>query len=115
MLAVVVCSAAAYSFSLQTLVDGWQYQTPLADLALVPFLAALLLFAAYRRHPHVVSLRLGSVDVALASIFLASALALLVVGPLLWSKYFWATRLDLLTLPLFVAAALTLLFGARAL
>ena len=43
------------------------------------------------------------------------ALALLVAGPVIWSKYFWATRLDLLTLPLFVSAAVMLLFGTRAL
>ena len=34
---------------------------------------------------------------------------------MIWSKYFWATRLDLLTLPLFVSAAVMLLFGTRAL
>ena len=67
VLAVVTCSAIAYSFSLETLVGGWRYQTPLADLALVPFLAALLLVAAYRRHPHVVDLRLARIDVILAS------------------------------------------------
>ena len=114
VVAVVVCSALAYSFSLGTLVDGWRYQTPLADLALVPFLAALLLVAACRRHPHIEALRLARVDVILASLCLLAALALLVVGPVLWSKYFWATRLDLLTLPLFVAAAVMLLFGTRA-
>jgi exosortase/archaeosortase family protein len=113
--AVVLCSAIAYSFSLETLVGGWRYQTPLADLALVPFLAAVLLVAAYRRHPHVVDLRLARIDIILAAFLVLVALALLVTGPVLWSKYFWATRLDLLTLPLFVAAALMLLFGTRAL
>ena len=112
---MVTCSAIAYSFSLETLVGGWRYQTPLADLALVPFLAALLLVAAYRRHPHVVDLRLARIDVILAVVLHFVALALLVAGPVIWSKYFWATRLDLLTLPLFVAAAVMLLFGTRAL
>ena len=113
--AVVTCSAIAYYFSLETLVGGWRYQTPLADLALVPFLAALLLVAAYRRHPHVVDLRLARIDVILASFCILVALALLVAGPVIWSKYFWATRLDLLTLPLFVSAGVMLLFGTRAL
>jgi exosortase len=113
--AVVVCTLGAYSFSLRTLAEGWRYQTPLSEVILVPFLGALLLVAAYRRYPHVVSLRLARADVAIAGVLVAVALPLLLLGPVVWSKYFWASRLDLLTLPLFVAAALTLLFGSRAL
>jgi exosortase/archaeosortase family protein len=113
LVAVVGCAALAYSFSLRTLLGGWRYDTPLAHLALVPLLGALLLFAASRRYPHVAWLRLGRLDVALAVLFLTAAFALLTAGPVIWSKYFWASRLDLLTLPLFVAGALMLLFGAR--
>lgn len=113
--AVVACTVVAYAFSLGSIVGGWRYQTPLADLALVPFLTALLLVAAYRRHPYVGELRLARVDVVLASLCVLFALALMVAGPVVMSKYFWATRLDLLTLPFFVAAAVMLLFGARAL
>jgi exosortase len=103
----------AYSFSLQSLLSGWRYDTPLAHLALVPLLAALLLFAATHRYPHVAWLRLGRADVVLAGLCLAAAFTLLAAGPAVWSSYFWASRLDLLTLPLFVAGALILLFGAR--
>lgn len=112
---VLACAAVAYSFSLHSLVTGWRYDTPLADLALVPALGAVLLFAAHRRYPHVGWIRLGGADFVLASLFLLAAFGLLVAGPAVWSKYFWASRLDLLTLPLFVAAAVTLLFGARSL
>jgi exosortase len=105
----------AYSFSLQSLLAGWRYDTPLAHLALVPPLAVLLLFAAPLRYPHVAWLRLGRADVVLAVLFLVAAFALLAAGPAIWSTYFWASRLDLLTLPVFVAGALILLFGSRSL
>ncbi len=115
-LAAVICGVAlAYSFSLRSLLDGWQYETPLAHLALVPILTGVLLFAARGRYPHIDWLRLGRVDVAVALLLFFAAFALLGVGPAIWSTYFWASRLDLLTLPLFVAAALVLLFGTRSL
>jgi hypothetical protein len=44
----------------------------------------------------------------------AAALGLVAAGPALWSKYFWAMRIDLLTLPLFAAAAIVHRFGVLA-
>ena len=41
--------------------------------------------------------------------FAAAALGLVAAGPALLAKYFWAMRIDLLTLPLFAAAAIVLL------
>ena len=108
------CSVAAFWFSLQSLSGQWRYETPLADLVLVPILAAALFFAASRRHPYVGDLRLGWFDLLVGTAFLAGALALVAVGPVYWSKYFWAMRLDLIALPLFVAGGVMLLFGARA-
>ena len=95
--------------------SGWRYDTPLADLALVPPLAAALALAALRRHRFIGFLRLGRFDFLLAALLSGTALLLVAVGPTLWSKYFWAMRVDLLTLPLFAAAVVVLLFGARAL
>jgi hypothetical protein len=111
----IVAVAVAYHFSLATLASEWRYDTPLADLVLVPPIAAGLLVAASRRHRYVAFLRLGRFDLVLAGTFAAAALGLVAAGPALWSKYFWAMRIDLLTLPLFAAAAIVLLFGARAL
>jgi exosortase/archaeosortase family protein len=109
-----LCSAAAFWFSLRSLSGQWRYETPLADLVLVPFLAAALFVAASRRHPYVGILRLGWFDLLAGTTLLAGSLALVAVGPVYWSKYFWAMRLDLLALPLFVASGIMLLFGARA-
>jgi exosortase len=110
-----MCVAVAYWFSLRSLAGGWNYETPLGDTVLVPFLALALGFAAARRHRYVAFVRLGRFDFALGLVLLGSALLLLAAGPVLWSKYFWAMRADLLTLPLVAAAGVLLLFGARAL
>jgi len=113
--AAIVSVAVAYHFSLDSLATAWRHETPLADLVLVPPLAALLLVAASRRYPHVASFRLGRLDLVVSGVLMLVALAFLAVGPVYWSKYFWAMRLDLLTLPLFAAAGVALLFGLRAL
>ncbi len=113
--AAIVSVAVAYHFSLDSLAAAWRHETPLADLVLVPPLAALLLVAATRRYPHVASFRLGRLDLLVGGLLMLMALGFLAIGPVYWSKYFWAMRLDLLTLPLFAAAGVTLLFGLRAL
>jgi len=112
---LVACVALAYWFSLRSLLGDWNYQTPLGDTLLVPFLAVGLGFAAARRHPYFRFVRLGRFDFGLGLVLLAGALVLLAAGPVVWSKYFWAARIDLLTLPLVAAAGVLLLFGARAL
>ena len=113
--AAIVAVGAAYYFSLGTLASDWRQDTPLAHLVLVPPLAATLLLGACLRHRHVASFRLGRLDLLFATVFFLPALLIVGAGPVLWSKYFWAMRLDLLTLPLFAAAAIVLLFGSRAL
>ena len=112
---LVGCVALAYWFSLRSLLGNWNYQTPLGDTVLVPFLAVGLGIAAARRHPYFRFVRLGRFDFGLGLALLAGALVLLAAGPVVWSKYFWAARVDLLTLPLAAAAGVLLLFGARAL
>src|SRR5436190_3612402 len=113
--AAIAAVGLAYHCSFGTLAASWRYDTPLADLVLVPPIAAALLYAALRRHRFVAFLRLGRFDYVLAGVLLTLALGLVAAGPTLWSKYFWAMRLDLLTLPLFAAAVVVLLFGSRAL
>jgi exosortase len=81
----------------------------------VPPLAAILLVAASRRYRYVTRLRLGRLDLLVGGFLIVAALAFLTIGPAHWSKYFWAMRLDLLTLPLFAAGGVVLLFGTRAL
>lgn len=112
---LVACVGSGFWYSLHSLFASWDYQTPLGETVLVPFLALGLGFAAYRRHGYLAFVRLGRLDLAAGLILLAGAVLLVGAGPVLWSKYFWAMRLDLLTLPLVAAAGVLLLFGARAL
>jgi exosortase len=113
--AAIAAVAAGYHFSLAVLASDWRHDTPLAHLILVPPLAAVLLVGACRRHRHVASFGLSRLDLLVAAIFFLVPLVIVAVGPVLWSKYFWAMRLDLLTLPLFASATIALLFGSRAL
>jgi exosortase len=112
---VVGATALAYRFSLSTMLDGWTYQSPQGDLALVPPIAVALLVAASLRHRHVGAVRLGRIDVALAVLFSLVAAAGLIVAPVATSSYYWTLRPDMLTLPLVAAAGIALFFGARAL
>jgi len=112
---VVGATALAYRFSLSTMADGWTYQSPQGDLALVPPLAVALLAAAALRHRHVGAVRLGRIDVAIAIVFSLIAAAALIVAPVATSSYYWTLRPDMLTLPLVAAAGIALFFGARAL
>jgi exosortase/archaeosortase family protein len=105
----------AFHYSLASLFAAWSYDSPLADLALVPLLAAALFVAAALRHRHVGAVGLGRPDVVVAAVLLAAALFVVAAGPAFVGSYFWLLRLDLLTLPLAGAAFVALLFGLRSL
>lgn len=106
--AVVV---AAYWLSLGTLLRDLAGQTPLAFVGLAPILALGLLVAGLsRRGPLPVP---GRVDIVLGLALVAGAGAIIVVAPFAASIYFWVARLDILSLPLFVAGVLILIFGWR--
>jgi exosortase/archaeosortase family protein len=111
--AVIVAVALAYHFSLGTLLRDWRYQTPLADLSLVPPVAAGLLVVAARRHGIVGATRLGRLDLVIATLCLLATAAVAVAGPALLANYYWAVRPDLLSLPLAATGAIVLLFGTR--
>lgn len=111
---IVVTVGAAYHYSLSTLLRDWRYQTPLADLALVPLLGVGLLIVASRRHRLVGASRLGRLDLVVAGLCMVVVVAVMVVGPILLANYYWAIRPDLLSLPLLALAAIAILFGTRA-
>jgi exosortase/archaeosortase family protein len=112
--AMVLALAGAFHYSLGALLRDWHYQTPLADLAIVPLLVVGLLVVASRRHSIVGATQLSSLDLVLAVACLLVAATVMVVGPILLANYFWAVRPDLLSLPLAAVAAIAVLFGARA-
>jgi exosortase/archaeosortase family protein len=97
-----------------TLLVAMRLDTPLAHLALVPFIA-LALAAVNRRAdagPPIYDRQLDWI-VGLAFGGVAVAANLILPGRL--STQFWEYRVDLLTLPLFTAGVITLLFGVRTL
>jgi exosortase/archaeosortase family protein len=112
---LLALAALAYHYSLASLFAEWRYQTPIAYLGLVPLLAAALFLLALLRHGHVAAIAPARRDLLLGLPGLALSFFVLAAGPALAGNYFWPLRLDLLTLPLFVASACALLFGLRSL
>lgn len=112
---VVAATAGAYYYSLATLVRGVTADSPLAYLGLVPFIVLALAVArglAPRDEPDIND---RHVDYIIGLPLLLVALAAVLVLPLQQSTFFWLWRIDLLSLPFFVAGAISLVFGIRAL
>jgi exosortase/archaeosortase family protein len=108
---LVVIVAGGYWLSLSTLLRDLGGQTPTAFVGLAPLLAlGLLLAGLLRRAPLPTP---GRIDLVVGLGLIAAAGSILLVAPFAASVYFWAARLDILSLPLFVAGALIFLFGWR--
>jgi exosortase len=103
----------AYHYSLQTLARGLALQTPLADLALVPLIALILAWVRLRREPAPRPIHDRQVDYIVGFGLIAAAFGLIVLLPATLETRFWLYRIDLLSLPFFVAGAVTLLWGVR--
>jgi exosortase len=103
----------AYNYSLITLARGLTLQTPLAYLALVPLIALILGITRLRLEGRGLSIHDRQVDWIVGTTLLVVAGAVLALLPGATSSTFWLQRIDLLTLPIFVAGMITLLFGIR--
>ena len=110
--AVIV--VAAYRVSLASLMELMRLDTPLAHLALVPFISIGLAVAVRSRNagPDIHDRQL---DWILGLFLVAVAFVASVILPARLSSQFWIWRIDLLTMPLFIAGVITLLFGTRTL
>lgn len=114
-LLLIGCVLAAYHYSLGMTMHTLGADSPLAYLGLVPLIALALGFVAIspRRGEPEVHDRFLDRMVAVPG-FVVCLVVMIVVPPRL-SSFFWLNRIDLLTLPIFVASTVALLFGARAL
>jgi exosortase/archaeosortase family protein len=104
----------AYEYSLSTLLSSLGQETPLAYLGLVPVISLLLAIGLiYLPGRPQRDIHDRYLDYIVGLPLLALALLMVTVGPARLSTFFWLWRLDLLSLPIFVAGAICLAFGVR--
>jgi exosortase/archaeosortase family protein len=105
----------AYSYSLSTLLQTADQQTPLAYISLVPAIALAL--AAVRSRPLKPEPPIydRQVDYTIGIPLILAAVAINELLPARMSAMFWVYRVDLFSLPIFVAGAVAILFGCRVL
>jgi exosortase/archaeosortase family protein len=115
VLALIVTVLVAYNYSLSTLLETADQQTPLAYISLVPAIALAL--AALRARPLRPEPPIYDrhVDYTIGIPLIVAAIAVNEVLPARMSAMFWVYRVDLLTLPFFVAGAVAIIFGSRVL
>jgi exosortase/archaeosortase family protein len=113
--AVIAVTVIAYSYSLTTLLQLANLNTPLAYVSLVP-IVALILAVVNRRpaHPEP-SIHDRQTDYIIGLPLMIAALCINRFLPAKLSAMFWVWRIDLLTLPFFVAGAVAVIFGVRVL
>jgi exosortase len=111
--AVVGLVLLAYNYSLLTLARGLSLQTPLAYLGLVPLMALGLAVMRLRIEPKGLPIHDRQLDWIVGLGLLGIVAGVLILLPEPTSATFWLRRIDLLTLPLFVAGLIALLFGVR--
>ena len=115
MAALVVSVLIAYNYSLSTLLQTADQQTPLAYVSLVPAIALAL--AAIRARPLKPEPPIYDrhVDYTIGIPLILTAMAINELLPARLSAMFWVYRVDLLSLPIFVAGAVAIIFGSRVL
>ena len=112
LLGAILC---AYSYSLTTLVQTATMQTPLAYISLVPLIALALAAARGRPRRDEPAIHDRQLDYIIGLPLVASAIAINLVLPSKFSAMFWVWRIDLLSMPIFVAGAVAIIFGVRVL
>lgn len=116
---VLVAITGAYHYSLLSLARGLTLPTPLAYLSLVPLIAIALAAFRLTRQPLVSPVHSEAMDhtlgraYGLALLFAAVGIAVVLSSTI--SYAFWQYRIDLLTLPIFVAGVVSVVYGLRGL
>ncbi len=112
---LLVAVLVAYNYSLITLLQTADQQTPLAYISLVPAIALAL--AAIRARPLKPEPAIYDrhVDYTVGIPLIVAAVAINELLPARMSAMFWVYRIDLFTLPIFVAGAVAVIFGSRVL
>jgi exosortase/archaeosortase family protein len=103
----------AYHYSLETILQSLTTQTPLAYLGLVPIFALLLAVCEIQPRAGEPAIHDRQIDYIIGIPLLLSAAAFNIIGPVRLSTMFWLWRLDIVTLPVFTAGVIALVFGTR--
>jgi exosortase/archaeosortase family protein len=112
---VLVAVAIAYRYSLRTLLGTVGTDTPLAYLGLAPLIAFGVALLLGRPGLPSADIHDRHLDYLIGVPLLATSILMTVVLPARMSLLFWYYRVDLLSLPLFVAGVVALLFGGATL
>ena len=115
MVALLAVVLIAYSYSLSTLLQLADLNTPLAYVSLVPFISLILAAANARPSRPEPAIHDRQTDYIIGVPLMAAALCIDLFLPNKLSAMFWVWRIDLLTLPFFVAGAVAVIFGVRVL
>lgn len=110
---VLAAVLAGYHDSLGTLVRSFSSGTPFAYLGWVPCLALLSAIGVSRTRDDGPNIHDRYVDYIVGLPMLGTALAMVLLMPGRLSIFFWFWGLDLLSLPLFVAGSVSIVFGVR--
>lgn len=112
---LVVSVFAAYHYTLSSLLQTIGFDTPLAYIGLVPLLALGL--AWVRRQPRTAEppIHDRQLDYLIGVPLIAAAMVMAYVLPGHLGDMYWVNRIDLVSLPFFVAGVVVLLFGTRVL
>lgn len=113
-LVALVAIGGSYHTSFTSLLEAMSLDTPLAHLALVPAIALGLAYIV-RRRPAGPPIHDRQLDWIVGLPLVLLALTANFVLPARLSTDFWVLRVDLLTLPVFTAGVIALLFGVRTL
>jgi len=109
----LVIVVVAYHYSLETVLQSLTTQTPLAYLGLVPIFALLLAVCEIQPRAGEPAIDDRQIDYIIGLPLLLAAVAFNIIGPVRLSTMFWLWRLDVVTLPLFTAGVIALVFGTR--
>ena len=112
LIAVVVI---AYSYSLTTLWQLAGLNTPLAYVSLVPIVSLILAGVHSRPSQPEPAIHDRQTDYIVGVPLMVGALCTNLFLPTKLSAMFWVWRIDLLTMPFFVAGAVAVIFGVRVL
>jgi exosortase/archaeosortase family protein len=113
--ALLAVTIIAYSYSLITLLQLADLNSPLAYVSLVPIVALILAGVNSRPSQPEPAIHDRQTDYIVGLPLMVGALCANMFLPSKLSAMFWVWRIDLLTLPFFVAGAVAVIFGVRVL